>query len=598
MATTPVASLIRHTARQEWRLLLVNMITTLLLAVTEAGSFAVIFQAAGLLAGAEPAGPPWLADLPRGTLFQLYLTAALGLQLLASGNRYVNGVTAGYFAARCQACITPEVHRHILRMSYACASRFNVGDLVHRATVSPLAVQLEIEQFGQICSNLMLALVYVATLAILSPALLVVAIGLGLAVAGLQRALRPRLRHASCALETERREVAAGITEDIQVLRLLHSSAATGHAERRMAQRMAGLEPPMRRLSRLLSIQEPVSDLLPLMAALLIVALSWQLFGGSTEALIPKLVTFVLALQRLNLRLIKTANNYNQLAENSGRIEQLDDLLQTRDKTFRRQGGLPFKGLKQGVRLEAVGLRFEARLENTLDDIDLSIAAGTTVALVGTSGAGKSSLVDLVAGLQDPTSGMVLVDGVDLRKINLDSWQRRLGVVTQDVLLLNASIRANIAFGLEEPSDAAIEAAARTAGAHDFIAALPQGYDTPIGERGYRLSGGQRQRLSLARAILRDPQILILDEATSALDSNSEALIHRSLQAFRNNRTVVTIAHRLASIMHADLIAVMEHGTIVERGSHLELLALNGKYASLWRLQKRGMAVRKAGPIP
>lgn len=250
------------------------------------------------------------------------------------------------------------------------------------------------------------------------------------------------------------------------------------------------------------------------------------------------------------------------------------------------------------MRLEAVGLRFEARLENTLDDIDLSIAAGTTVALVGTSGAGKSSLVDLVAGLQDPTSGMVLVDGVDLRKINLDSWQRRLGVVTQDVLLLNASIRANIAFGLEEPSDAAIEAAARTAGAHDFIAALPQGYDTPIGERGYRLSGGQRQRLSLARAILRDPQILILDEATSALDSNSEALIHRSLQAFRNNRTVVTIAHRLASIMHADLIAVMEHGTIVERGSHLELLALNGKYASLWRLQKRGMAVRKAGPIP
>lgn len=349
VATTPMARMIRTTARQQWRLLAVNMATTLLLAAAEFGSFAVIFRAAGLLAGAAPSGPWGLAALPQGTLFLVYLGAALVLQLLASGSRYLNGITAGYFAARCQACITPELHRHILSLSYACASRFKVGDLVHRATVSPQAVQVEIEQLGQICSNLALVLAYVAILAVLSPALLLVALGLGVAVAALQRTLRPRLGQASRVLEARRREVAARITEDIQVLRLLHSSAATGSARREVAAQMASLEAPMRQLSRLMSIQEPVSDLLPVVAALLIVGLSWQLFGASTETVIPQLVTFVLALQRLNLRLIRTAANFNHLAQNSGRIEQLDDLLQTGDKSFRRHGGIPFTGLRHGA---------------------------------------------------------------------------------------------------------------------------------------------------------------------------------------------------------------------------------------------------------
>ena len=587
VATTPVARMIRATARQQWRLLVVNMATTLLLALTEFGSFAVIFRAAGLLAGAPPSGPWGLAALPQGTLFLMYLSAALVLQLLASGSRYLNGITAGYFAARCQACITPELHHHILSLSYACASTFKVGDLVHRATVSPQAVQVEIEQLGQICSNLMLVLAYVVILAVLSPQLLLVAVGLGVAVAALQRTIRPRLARASSVLEARRREVAARITEDIQLLRLLHSNAATSSAQRQLAAQMASLEAPMRQLSRLMSIQEPVSDLLPVAAALLIVGLSWQLFGGSTETLIPKLVTFVLALQRLNLRLIKTAANFNHLAQNSGRIEQLDNLLQTSDKSFRRQGGIPFTSLQQGVRFEAVGLRFQARAEPSLENINLWIPAGSTMALVGPSGAGKSSLVDLLVGLQDPSSGRVLIDEFDMRNLDLDSWQRQLGVVSQDVLLLNSSISNNIAFGSEGSSEAEIEAAARIAGAHSFISELPDGYATAIGERGYRLSGGQRQRLSLARALLRDPQLLILDEATSALDSHSEHGIQQALAAFQGPRTVLTVAHRLSSIVEADQIVVIENGRVVEQGRHHQLLTAGGAYARLWLRQSR-----------
>jgi ATP-binding cassette subfamily B protein/subfamily B ATP-binding cassette protein MsbA len=305
--------------------------------------------------------------------------------------------------------------------------------------------------------------------------------------------------------------------------------------------------------------------------------------------LIPKLVTFVLALQRLNIRLMRMANSLNLMAENSGRVEQLDQLLRAEGKAFRRQGGRPFTGLREGIRFEAVGLHYPARSEAALRGIDLAIPCGGTVALVGPSGAGKSSLADLLIGLLDPSEGRILVDGTDLRTLDLDSWQRRLGVVSQDVLLVNDTIGANIAFGLaEQPPEPALRAAAAAAGAEDFIKRLPKGYATVIGERGYRLSGGQRQRLSLARAILRDPEVLILDEATSALDSHAEAQIHRALEAFRSGRTVLSIAHRLSSIVHADLIAVVEHGTIVEQGRHPELLARQGVYASLWRRQQKG----------
>lgn len=597
--TSPIARLIRQTALKNWRLLMFNVFSTLLLAAAEACSFAVIYQAARILAGAPPS--PWfgIETLPRGTLFMLLLASAVVFQLLGSVNRYLNGLTTGYFSARCQARITPEVHRQILRLSYTCASRFKAGELVHSATLSPMAVQIEIEQFSQITSHLLLALIYVGTLVLLSPVLLVVALALGGAVAALQSVLRPKIRQASGELERARQAIAATITEDVQILRLLHSTAGIGGSNRRLREQMVGLEVRMRQLTRLVSLLEPVSEMLPVLAAVGIVALSMQFSGDRSETLIPGLVTFVLALQRLNNRLIRMAQNCNLMAENNGRVEQLDELLCPEDKEYRRRGGRPFTGLVEDIRFEGVGLRYKARSEPTLSGIDLVIPRGGTVALVGASGAGKSSLADLLIGLLEPTEGRILVDGTDLLELDLDSWQRRLGVVSQDVLLVNDTIRANIAFGQAgDPTDAMVRAAAVSAGADEFITLLTQGYATVIGERGYRLSGGQRQRLSLARAILRDPQILILDEATSALDSHSEAHILRSLEAFRSGRTVLTIAHRLSSIVHADQIAVVEHGKIVERGRHSDLLARQGVYMRLWRRQQKGVALTTTETSP
>jgi ATP-binding cassette subfamily B protein/subfamily B ATP-binding cassette protein MsbA len=215
----------------------------------------------------------------------------------------------------------------------------------------------------------------------------------------------------------------------------------------------------------------------------------------------------------------------------------------------------------------------------------LRLTQGTVTALVGPSGAGKSSVADLVTGLYEPTRGGVFIDGVDLRGVSPADWVRRVAVVSQDTMLFNDSLRENIRFGRPDASDADVEQAGRLAHLDDFVAALPLGYDTVVGERGFMLSGGQRQRVSLARALIRDAEVLILDEATSALDSETEQIVQATLEDARKNKILLVIAHRLSTIKDADTIVVLERGRVVEQGAHTELLARGGRYASLWAAQ-------------
>ena len=231
-------------------------------------------------------------------------------------------------------------------------------------------------------------------------------------------------------------------------------------------------------------------------------------------------------------------------------------------------------------------LRFRYREDQrALEGIDLVARGGSTTALVGRSGSGKSTLLALVPRLYDPNAGRIEIDGQDLRGVTLDSLRHQIGVVSQDVVLFDDTVRANIAFGRPRASEEEIVAAAKAAAAHDFIAAMPGGYDAPVGERGHKLSGGERQRIAIARAILKDAPILLLDEATSALDTESERLVQQALARLMKGRTTIVIAHRLSTIREADPIVVMDEGKVVETGSHDDLLARDGAYARLHRLQ-------------
>ena len=238
------------------------------------------------------------------------------------------------------------------------------------------------------------------------------------------------------------------------------------------------------------------------------------------------------------------------------------------------------------IELEHVTFSYTEGVE-VLRDVSLTAPAGTTTALVGSSGSGKSTLVSLVMAFNRPQGGQVFVDGRDLATLKLADYRRQLGVVLQENFLFDGSVASNISFARRHATRAEIESVGRIAHCHEFIQGFPDGYDTIVGERGVKLSGGQRQRVAIARAILADPRILILDEATSSLDSESEAFIQDGLRALRRGRTTFVIAHRLSTIQSADQIVVLEHGQIVERGTHTELLAAAGRYRELYDTQYR-----------
>jgi subfamily B ATP-binding cassette protein MsbA len=341
------------------------------------------------------------------------------------------------------------------------------------------------------------------------------------------------------------------------------------------------------RLSRRRDLASPLSEFLGIAVASVLLwygaklVFAYQLSG-------PTFITFLYAFYSITEPAKAFSAATYSIRKGMGALERVEAVLDAPELISSAENARRIQRFEQQIEFRDVRFQYTNAERPALENIQLSIPKGKIVALVGASGAGKSTMADLLPRFYDPTDGQILIDGNDLRQLHVHDLRALLGIVSQEAILFNDTVRNNIAFSSIDASDEAVIAAAKAANAHEFISTLPEGYDTNIGDRGSKLSGGQRQRLTIARALLKNPPILILDEATSALDSESEKLVQAALERLLENRTALVIAHRLSTVQNADEIIVMDAGRIIERGTHESLMQEGKIYRKLVELQALG----------
>jgi len=473
----------------------------------------------------------------------------------------------------------------ILDLPLSYFSEARKGDLMSRISADVQEVEWSI--VGVVESVAREPIVIMGSLAFMifvSPGLLIFVFGLmlfsGLIIGGVGRSLRRQSGEAQSRLGL----IGSLVEETLGGLRIIKGFNAEQWQAERFGRENERYARTLTGLYRRKDLASPLSEFLGIGA---VSVLLWfgakQVFAGEISA--ATFITFLYAFYNIIEPAKALSGASYSIRKGMGALERVEEVLNAPLVIQDADNALSINEFRDKIEFRNVSFQYQNADRDALHDITLSIPRGKIVALVGASGAGKSTVADLLPRFYDVTAGQILVDGTDIRQLRLRDLRSLMGIVSQEAILFNDTVRSNIAFSSGDVSATAVEAAARAANAHDFITAMPEGYDTNIGDRGNKLSGGQRQRLTIARALLKNPPILILDEATSALDSESEQLVQAALDTLLKNRTALVIAHRLSTVQHADEIIVLDAGRIVERGTHESLMREGKFYRKLVELQ-------------
>ncbi|MCC6411871.1 MAG: ABC transporter ATP-binding protein [Saprospiraceae bacterium] len=473
----------------------------------------------------------------------------------------------------------------ILSLPLSWITESRKGDLMSRTMTDVMEVEWSI--LGVVESVAREPIVILGSLTfmlIVSPPLvlfvLVLMVFSGLIIGGVSRSLKKQSGEAQTRLGT----IGSLIEETLGGLRIIKGFNAEGYQRKRFAEENNAWMDTLVRILRRRDMASPLSEFLG------ITVVSVLLWYGARQVFAQELaaetfLTFIYAFYNVLDPVKALSSAFYNIRKGMGAVERIEAVLDADVRIEEKKDAQDIKAFSDKIEFRNVSFRYANAERDALSGVSFTLERGKIVALVGASGAGKSTIADLLPRFYDPQAGQILIDGIDIRELRLADLRAQLGIVSQEAVLFNDTVRNNITFGNTEATDEAVEAAARAANAHDFISAMPEGYDSNIGDRGTKLSGGQRQRLTIARALLKNPPVLILDEATSALDSESEKLVQTALERLLHERTALIIAHRLSTVQHADEILVLDHGQIVERGSHEYLMHHGEFYRNLVELQ-------------
>ncbi|ALF54509.1 LuxR family transcriptional regulator [Nostoc piscinale CENA21] len=477
-----------------------------------------------------------------------------------------------------------QVYSHLQKLDLSYFETAKTGDLAYRLTE-------DIDRVGEVVNKLLhdfipcvLQLIAIPIYMIylnwqLTLATIVIAPLMGVLIGWFGE----RLRIYSLKSQNRVSGLSAILTEVFSGIRLIQAFAAENYEIARFGYEAERSLKAKYSAERLKAIQIPIIGFLEALSALsLLMVGAWQIYQRNLT--VGDFFSYLAAAALLIDPIGHTTTNYNEFKQGEASVDRVFELMAIQPRVIEKTIAIALPPVKGKVEYRHISFAYKPG-EPVLQDISLLALPGEAIALVGASGAGKTTFVNLLPRFYDPNAGQVLVDDVDIRDVKLHSLRRQIGIVPQETVIFSGTIAQNIAFGQDNFDMDAVIAAAKIANAHQFIAQLPEGYQTWVGERGVNLSGGQRQRIAIARAVLLNPQILILDEATSALDSESEALVQEALERLMQNRTVFIIAHRLSTVRRCDRILVLEKGQIMESGNHEELLRLEGRYARFYAQQ-------------
>ncbi len=501
--------------------------------------------------------------------------------------RYLSIATLAPLRSNVVRDLRQNLFEHVVQLPVGYFSEQRRGDLISRFTADIAEVENSVLNSVQsLIQNPLLILGALAVMLIISPLLTLFTIALlgitGLLIGGISR----RLKRQSGEVQESLGTMTALIDEALGGLRVVKAFSAERYVSKRFGESNNRYRNTLVRLLRRRDLSSPLSEFLGVSVVAALIYFGFrQIQAGAIDVAV--FIAFIYAFFSTIEPSKKFSNAFYNLQRGKAAMDRVQQILDIPiDDKNSTGASVRVDTLREGINFDNVTFQYAGADRPALREVTLSLPAGKVVALVGPSGAGKSTLADLIPRFYDVQQGQILLDGIDIRTIEVRDLRKLIGVVSQEVVLFHDSIYQNILFGTEHASREQVEQAAKQANAHDFILAQPQGYETIIGDRGARLSGGQRQRLTLARAILQDAPIMLLDEATSALDAESERAVQAALFRLMEGRTCLVIAHRMATIQHADEILVMDQGRIIERGDHASLLEQGGVYAKLIELQR------------